>query len=151
LGLNALTVLAAQAESIAKRIDPLASHTPILDDLMLVVRSQIVQTVPMLLSLADGLAGKLEARRLPNAGPSALDATVELAQMRQLNALLVNSDMFAMEVYASLRQNASVALCDHLELLDLAMAELDFELAARQCATLIDRLTFTTSNDGSDP
>jgi HPt (histidine-containing phosphotransfer) domain-containing protein len=143
LGLHAVAGLVVQAESLAKQGDFLQLRSQPMVEMMAAVRSGLVQMVPVLLKLADRLEDAACSQVSNNPGTPSLNASAELVGLRQLNALLSNSDMAAMELYASLRQNANAALGDHLERLDTSMAELDFELAAQQCAALIDQLTLT--------
>ncbi len=129
--------------------------------------AQLERQVQVPQAAADGQApllrlGALLADQLPllesvvtrlQAPPAALPAAAatnawgqpERAQLRTLLQALQRSDMAAMELHATLRQSLGDALADALQALDLAMAELEFELAAAECEKLVLQFDLTES------
>jgi CheY-like chemotaxis protein len=83
-----------------------------------------------------------------NPAPAALppvpsDLAQVSAQLQRLQGLLASGDMHALEAFELLRRSAGADMQSHLEPLELAIAELDFERAASACEAMIRPLLHT--------
>jgi HPt (histidine-containing phosphotransfer) domain-containing protein len=134
LGLNDLSALAALAETALKNIAADANEAET-SALLEQVRAEVERVVPQLKSVAVQLLPVAHAQG-NNAAASDWGAP-----LRELLEALQSSDMQSMELHAALRQSCSAAQAEAMEPLDAAMAELDFEQAALECAKLVAGLT----------
>ena len=138
LGAGALSELAAQAErsvndtshnghyqaAVAALLELLEPTLPALREVAARLQSPPAATVPV-------------AARAPGAQ--------WLKQLQCLWTALQASDMEAMEMHAALRQSVDGATAQALEPLDAAMADLEFEAAAVECAKLVDQFGVSAS------
>jgi hypothetical protein len=134
LGLNELSALAALAEAALKKIangDAVAEVPNLLEQ----VRVEVLRVVPQM----DAVATQLVPPVQPQSEP--VSETDWAGPLRELLVALQQSDMQSMELHAALRQSCSAAQAEAMEPLDAAMAELDFEQAAVECAKLVTGLT----------
>jgi hypothetical protein len=87
--------------------------------------------------LASGADPHTAAPADARVGDSRLWHDAAIDQLAGLLRALRNSDMVAMELHAAMRQQAGDALSLHMEPLDAAMADLEFERAALECEKLL--------------
>jgi CheY-like chemotaxis protein len=145
LGLGALSALAAEAEAASKIAKDAMSHPATkeisrLTELLVSIRSSVALLEPVLQNLAMQLDDPKSAEAESGTNAST-DGVQLLDQLRVLLKVLLAGDMEAMELHATLRQSCGDDLGSAMEPLDAAMAELDFELAATECETLVEHLT----------
>jgi CheY-like chemotaxis protein/HPt (histidine-containing phosphotransfer) domain-containing protein len=132
LGAGALSALAAQAERCA--------HDPQHEANYQGARTALLASIAATLPLLSAVALQLQAQSAPTPTPTPQHSAVDVrwrSQLEQLLAALKASDMSAMELHAVLRDSVDGALAQALEPLDAAMADLEFEAAAQECAKLL--------------
>ena len=130
LGATALSRIAADGENQLKTVD--AETT--LPDTVARSSAAFLAAIPALDALAQALRpapAPAAPVRAPVPDLSALDAS-----LRELGALLENSDMAACDALSVLLQQAGAALTDTLQPLADAVDALDFAVAATLCAQL---------------
>ena len=132
LGVTVLCAIAAKADSVLRQ----APEADNLGALLLQIRTEVGVITPVL----GAVAARLELLIEP---PAAMNRPGGAAAMREhlaeLYEALRNADMQAMELHAVFRQSFGESMADSTEALDAAMAELDFDLAATECNTLLSR------------
>jgi CheY-like chemotaxis protein len=141
LGAAQLADLAARAEKAVDAVLPV----PPLAVLLQQIEQQVAVVVPAMQAISTRLGAPLASGADQYAATSAdarigdgrLSHDAAIDQLAGLLRALRNSDMAAMELHAAMRQQAGDALSLHMEPLDAAMAELEFERAALECEKLL--------------
>ena len=138
LGMGALSSLAAQAEKMARIPDAGCAMAALLERL----HADLAHLSPQL-ELAAWQLHPVDRRASTESTQLSLPADMA-RPLAQLLVALNNSDMAAMELHAKLQQRLGVNMAKATQVLDQAMAELDFEAAARACEALHRQLSTTT-------
>ena len=142
VGASYLAAVIKAAELRIKSADASADHGSLRGE----VRAAVQGTLLVMGEIANGMAARLSDGHNP---PPQIDSAHMLADLLSLHTLLADADMGAMESYALLRQTYSTLDSAQFDPLDLAMAALDFETAAAQCAALIVRVQAHNSGHGN--
>jgi PAS domain S-box-containing protein len=133
IGASVLSELAARAEKLLQAPAGIADAQQAL--------ARFIQQLATELPALQAVAGRLQsgvAVPPPGLRNGALtQGALEL--LRNLLLALQSSDMLAMELYARLRQELGPVAAQAVESLDLAMAELKFEVAASECEKLMQQ------------
>jgi signal transduction histidine kinase/CheY-like chemotaxis protein len=135
LGVLAIAALAAQCEkmTIHASTERLAPQTEELQAL-------IASLLPSLRQAHAALGERLnEVFRLSGGTDSQDSLAGYRVALQELLDQLTAGDMTAMETHAALRQRIEPAWADLFDPLDISMAEMEFELAAVHCKTLLAR------------
>jgi HPt (histidine-containing phosphotransfer) domain-containing protein len=132
LGIAGLAALAARAEKIATQKDQSVE----LPERIAEIASSISKLLPVLEQVACRLAPPTNDTAVNDSDVEGVQ-TALIAPLQELLAALRNSDMQAMELHAALRQKVSDAVAPAMQILDAAMAEMEFEEAAQACEKLI--------------
>ena len=109
------------------------------DELCMRFRQAVSSTVRVMTRLADGLTTQVKPIETSETSVAVFDKQRLLADLDELQRLLKNSDMAALEVHARLRANQGLMGGDFSDL-DKAITAFDFAGGARQCAVLIQNM-----------
>jgi signal transduction histidine kinase/DNA-binding NarL/FixJ family response regulator len=135
LGAPALAQFAGQLETMCTSADGMAQCSAQLGAFSTVAtstRSALLQAVALLdIALEGGEA---------TAPTPAVDAPAVLAGLHELSALLLASDMAALQRYAELRATLSGLPADFVDALDLALQDLEFTQAHGLCVGMLQQL-----------
>ena len=134
LGMRALAVAAADGERALARATTPEDAGAVLDAACTALAAAPQPLRALLHALQTTGAAIPAAAGTPDAGP--LPATTTAA-LRELSALLENSDMRATEVMVHLQQQLGPEPGTAWQALDAAVARLDFGHASRLCASLL--------------
>jgi HPt (histidine-containing phosphotransfer) domain-containing protein len=136
VGARHLAQLAAQLEKKVKAGVDAAERADVVDELRSAIAALAVTLEPLLAQTP---------KSDPTASPTAAQlSTAERAQLhhdlRALAQLLKNSDMVAMEVFATVDKNFGPHFGETIEPLRIAMNSLEFEAAEAHCQKLLEEL-----------
>jgi CheY-like chemotaxis protein len=135
VGASALAALAKAMEAQVKRVD-LATDTA---QLRADFRAAVSEATQLMGEVAVRFVAPTQSNGAGSAEPPA-DRSQALVDLAALRAALDEGDMTAMELHAQLRQVHAALGELAFEPLDRAMADLDFDLAAKHCKALADTL-----------
>jgi HPt (histidine-containing phosphotransfer) domain-containing protein len=147
LGATQLAKFASELETLCKSetdCDVLLKHSPALAELVRSTQASLRQVLEV---LQPSSAPPATTTKSSPSFVSADDLEAARIAVDEITALLKNSDLFALQRLAELREVLAAVEPNHLESLEDAMQGLDFEAAQKVCQEIAELLGPTVSKE----